>query len=182
MRVIGGVHKGRRIQPPKDITARPTTDFAKEALFNILQHTTALEGIQVLDLFAGAGGISLEFISRGAAGVTSVEQDAKLCAHLNRTAAMLEVRNWRVVKADAYGHLRKDRGRYDVIFADPPFGLAGTADLPGMVREQGLLAEDGLLIVEHGRVLDLSADPWFDVCRKYSNIHFSFFTPKSKLP
>lgn len=182
MRVIGGIHKGRRISPPKDITARPTTDFAKEALFNILQHSIALEGIRVLDLFAGAGGISLEFVSRGAEEVVSVDNDGKLHAHMERTKEQLEEKHWRVVKADVFTWLQSDRSRYDLIFADPPFRLEGIPTLPEKVRERGLLAPDGLLIVEHSRSTDLSGDPWFDLCRKYSNIHFSFFSPKPEKP
>lgn len=182
MRIIGGRFKGKRITPPKGITARPTTDFTKEALFNILQHSIALEGIHVLDLFAGAGGISLEFLSRGADEVISVEQDPALYGHFKRTAAGLGVANWHAVKADVYTHLGSDRGKYDVIFADPPFHAEGTPTLPALIRERGLLAPDGLLIIEHPREVDLSGDPWFDVCRKYSNIHFSFLSPKPPRP
>jgi len=182
MRIVAGRFKGKRIHPPKEITARPTTDFAKEALFNILQHSIALEDIRVLDLFAGAGGISLEFISRGAAEVISVEQDAVLHKHLQRTARELAITNWHLVKADVFHFLASVRGPFDVVFADPPFHMPGTGRLPALVREAGLLAPDGLLLVEHYKQLDLGTDPWFDVCRKYSNIHFSFFTPKTNMP
>lgn len=179
MRIVAGRFKGKRINPPKEIDARPTTDFAKEALFNILQHSIPMEGIRVLDLFAGAGGISLEFLSRGAAEVVSVEQDRTLHAHLQRMARELGLDNWHLVKGDVFSYLSNVHGQFDVIFADPPFHLEQTANLPGLIREGKLLAPDGLLIVEHYKKLDLSGDPWFDVCRKYSNIHFSFFTPKS---
>ncbi|MCO6482597.1 MAG: RsmD family RNA methyltransferase [Flavobacteriales bacterium] len=182
MRIIGGRYKGKRIAPPREIVARPTTDFAKEALFNILQHSIPLEGIRVLDLFAGAGGISLEFLSRGAAEVVSVEQDRMLYGHLQRTARDMAIDNWRLAKADVFTFLDADRGQYDLIFADPPFHLPETAGLPAHIRGRGLLAPDGLLIVEHYKTLDLSADPWFDVGRKYGNIHFSFFTPKEGQP
>lgn len=182
MRIIAGKFKGKRITPPKEILARPTTDFAKEALFNILQHSIPLEGIRVLDLFAGAGGISLEFLSRGAQEVVSVERDAVLHTHLQKTARALNLGNWHLAKADVFPFLRSPHGAYDVVFADPPFTLAETSALPGLVREAGLLAPDGLLIIEHPREIDLSADPWFDVCRVYSNIRFSFLTPKPDLP
>lgn len=182
MRIIAGRFKGKRIAPPKNITARPTTDFAKEALFNILQHSIALEGIRVLDLFAGAGGISLEFLSRGAEEVTSVEQDTTLHAFMRRTATALELNNLHVVKADVFTFLNAQRSQYDVIFADPPFNLQGTETIPDLVRNRNLLAPDGLLILEHPRELQLDQDLWFDVCRKYSNIHFSFFTPKTEQP
>ncbi|MBX2982656.1 MAG: 16S rRNA (guanine(966)-N(2))-methyltransferase RsmD [Flavobacteriales bacterium] len=182
MRIVAGRFKGKRIAPPKDIKARPTTDFAKEALFNILQHSIPLEGIRVLDLFAGAGGISLEFLSRGASEVISIEQDAALYGHLQRTARALGTENWHLVKADVFSYINSDRSTYDVIFADPPFDMEGTENLPALIRESGLLAPDGLLLVEHYKRLDLSADEWFDVCRKYSNINFSFFTPRPDQP
>ncbi|MBS1546519.1 MAG: 16S rRNA (guanine(966)-N(2))-methyltransferase RsmD [Bacteroidetes bacterium] len=182
MRIIGGRLKGRRIEPPRGITARPTTDFTKEALFNILQHSIPLEDIRVLDLFAGAGGISLEFLSRGAEQVISVELDNVLHAYLRRNAAALNLANWHCVKSDAFAFLRAQHGNFDVIFADPPFNLPGTSDLPALVRERQLLGTNGLLIVEHPRDIDFGTDPWFDSCRKYSNIHFSFFTPKPGTP
>ena len=115
MRVVGGRHRGRRIEPPKGIEARPTTDFAKEALFNILQHSVPLEGIRVLDLFAGAGGISVEFLSRGAENVISVERDRTLFAHLQRLARDLDEPGWQQVKADVFTFLRGNRGKYDII-------------------------------------------------------------------
>jgi 16S rRNA (guanine(966)-N(2))-methyltransferase RsmD len=182
MRIIAGRYKGKRIHPPKGITARPTTDFAKEALFNILQHSVALEGIRVLDLFAGAGGISLEFLSRGAEEVVSVERDPALHAHLLRQGKELGAANWHAVKADVFTFLKAGHAPYDVIFADPPFDLPGTTTLPELVRGAGLLAADGLMIVEHPRGVDLAHDPWFDVCRKYSNIHFTFLQPKPSQP
>ncbi len=182
MRIIAGRFKGKRINPPKSITARPTTDFAKEALFNILQHSVALEGIRALDLFAGAGGIALEFVSRGAEEVVAVEQDRTLHAHLQRTAEQLGINNLHLVRADVFQYLSSHRGSYDLIFADPPFHMEETTKLPGLIRAANLLAPDGLLIVEHYKRLDLSNDPWFDVRREYSNIHFSFFKPKPEQP
>src|SRR5690606_11084299 len=126
----------------------------------------ALEGIRVLDRFAGAGGISLEFLSRGAAVVVSVERDPVLHAHLLRTGRELGTANWHAVKADAFTFLKAGQAPYDVVFADPPFDLPATAGLPELVRNSGLLAPDGLMIVEHPRGLDLALDPWFDVRRK----------------
>jgi 16S rRNA (guanine(966)-N(2))-methyltransferase RsmD len=180
MRIVGGRFKGRKLHPPKENAARPTTDFAKEGLFNILQHSIALEGIRVLDLFSGTGSIGLEFVSRGAAEVISVEQDRTLFAFQQRTARELQVPNWHHVKADAFAYLRglgASSGPYDIVFADPPFGLEGTTQLPTLVREAGLLAPDGLLIIEHPRDVNMSADPWFSKHRPYGAVHFSFFTP-----
>lgn len=182
MRIIAGRFKGRKITPPQEIQARPTTDFAKEALFNILQHSIPLEGIRVLDLFAGTGGISLEFLSRGAAEVVSVEADPALHAHMQRMARELESEGWHHVKADVFQYLNLAIGRYDVIFADPPFDMEATDTLPSIIREHGLLEPDGLLVVEHPKRTHLDDDPWFDVCRKYGKVRFSFFKPTNKQP
>lgn len=177
MRIIGGKYKGRRIDPPTGIAARPTTDYAKEGLFNILQHTVPLEDIRVLDLFAGTGSVSGEFLSRGAVEVISVEQDRVLFAHLQATARRLGATNWHHVKGDVFTFVKGHRAVYDIIFADPPFHLEGTELLPALVRESGLLDPDGLLIVEHPKDVDLSADPWFQRHRTYGSVHFSFFKP-----
>ncbi len=177
MRIVGGKYKGRRIHPPKSILARPTTDFAKEGLFNILQHTVPLEGIRVLDLFAGTGSISLEFLSREAEEVISVEQDRELFSHLQGAARTLQASNWHHVKADAFTFVKGHRATYDIIFADPPFNLEGTEQLPTLVREAGILDPEGLLIIEHPKDVNMSADPWFDRHRPYGNVHFSFFKP-----
>lgn len=187
MRVVGGKYQGRRIHPPKSTLARPTTDFAKEGLFNILQHTVPLEGIRVLDLFAGTGNISVEFLSREAEEVISVEQDRELFAYMQRVSRDLQATNWHHVKADAFTFVKSaggvsprrgdGRGVYDIIFADPPFNLEGTGLLPTLVREAGILDPEGLLIIEHPKDVNLSADPWFDRHRPYGNVHFSFFKP-----
>ena len=177
MRVVGGKYQGRRIHPPKSTLARPTTDFAKEGLFNILQHTVPLEGIRVLDLFAGTGNISVEFLSREAEEVISVEQDRELFAYMQRVSRDLQATNWHHVKADAFAFVKGHRATYDIIFADPPFNLEGTELLPTLVREAGILDPDGLLIIEHPKDVNMNADPWFDRHRPYGNVHFSFFKP-----
>ncbi len=178
MRIVGGKYKGRKIHPPKSTLARPTTDFAKEGLFNILQHSVPLEGIRVLDLFSGTGSISLEFLSREAVEVISVEQDRELFAHLQQAARTLQALNWHHVKGNAFSFIRSHRSVYDIVFADPPFNMEGTTQLPTLVREAGLLGQDGLLIIEHPKNVDMSNDPWFDRHRPFGNVHFSFFKPK----
>lgn len=178
MRIVGGRFRNRRLDPPKQMEARPTTDFAKEGLFNVLQHGYALEDIRVLDLFAGTGNISLEFLSRGAVEVTSVEQDRTLLAFMQRTAKSLELeKQWRIVKGDVFTFLDKHRGRYDIVFADPPFFLDGVDRIPELVRSAGLLEEGGVLIVEHYERIDLSALPGYQRTRTYGTVHFSFFGP-----
>ncbi|MCB9169806.1 MAG: 16S rRNA (guanine(966)-N(2))-methyltransferase RsmD [Flavobacteriales bacterium] len=176
MRIVGGRHRNRRIEPPRGIDARPTTDFAREGLFNILQHSVALEGIAVFDLFAGTGAVSIEFLSRGAEKVVSVEQDRTLYAHLVRLQRELGEPGWQIVHADVFRSLHGHQEPFDIIFADPPFHLPGTDRLPTLVREAGLLAPDGTLIVEHPKELDMQADPWFRRQRDYGTVQFSFFT------
>lgn len=182
MRIIGGKYRNRRITPPKEIAARPTTDFAKEGLFNILHHSVPLEGIHVLDLFSGTGGIALEFLSRGASKVVSVEQDRILFAHQQRTARDLGENAWFPVRDDVFRFLGGHRGRYDIVFADPPFTCERTHELPQLVRQAGLLGDDGLLIVEHPRDVDLSTDPWYQRTRTYGNVRFSFLAPPTSEP
>jgi 16S rRNA (guanine(966)-N(2))-methyltransferase RsmD len=157
--------------------ARPTTDYAKEGLFNVLQHSVPLEGIDVLDLFAGTGSIAIEFLSRGAANVLSVDQDRELYAHLLRTAGDLKEEHWRIVRSDVFSFLAAHRARYDIVFADPPFGMDGIERIPTLVLEGGLLAPDGLLIVEHPARMNMSALPGFSKHRPYGAVHFSFFKP-----
>jgi 16S rRNA (guanine966-N2)-methyltransferase len=177
MRVISGKYRNRRLHPPPGIDARPTTDYAKEGLFNVLQHSVALEGIRVLDLFAGTGNISLEFLSRGAEEVVSVEQDRKLFDFMQRTSRDLGTEGWRMVKSDVFPFLSMHRGVYDIVFADPPFHMEGIERIPELVRGNGLLGTDGILIVEHSDTTDLSAVPGYQRTRSYGLVQFSFFTP-----
>jgi 16S rRNA (guanine966-N2)-methyltransferase len=175
MRIVGGKYRNRRLHPPREMEARPTTDFAKEGLFNVLHHSVPLEGIRVLDLFAGTGNISVEFLSRGAHEVVSVEQDRKLFEFMQRTTKELGETGWRMVKSDVFPFLRAHRGRYDIIFADPPFHMEGIEQIPALVLENGLLEEEGLLIVEHEDRVDMSTLPGYQRTRKYGLVHFSFF-------
>ncbi len=157
--------------------ARPTTDFAKEGLFNVLQHNHTLEDIRVLDLFAGTGNISLEFLSRGASAVLSVEQDRKLVAFMERTSESWGVENWRILQSDVFGFLRTHRSRYDIVFADPPFAMEDPARIPTLVLEAGLLEPDGVVILEHSEKVDMGQIPGYLYTRKYGLVHFSFFAP-----
>ena len=175
MRIIGGKYRNRRLHPPHEMEARPTTDFAKEGLFNVLLHSVPLDGIRVLDLFAGTGNISLEFLSRGAQEVVSVEQDRTLYAFMQRTARELNETGWRMVKADVFAFLNGHRSQYDIVFADPPFDLEGIERIPTLVRAAGLLEVDGTLIVEHHEKTDLSSVVGYQRTRSYGLIHFSFF-------
>lgn len=182
MRVIGGKYRNRRLDPPMRMAARPTTDFAKEGLFNVLHHTHVLEGIRVLDLFAGTGNISLEFLSRGASMVRSVEQERKLTAFMERTALALGETHWQVVRGDVFIFLRQHRGRYDIVFADPPFAMEDLARIPTLVFEADLLEPDGVLIVEHSDKVDLSHLPGHQDTRRYGLVRFSFFATPATTP
>ena len=177
MRIVGGKYRNRRLHPPSEMEARPTTDFAKEGLFNVLQHSVPLEGIRVLDLFAGTGNLSLEFLSRGALEVISVEQDRKLYDFMQRTSRDLNEAGWRMVKGDVFTFLTNHRGAYDIVFADPPFHMEHHERVPAMVLQSGLLGSEGLLIVEHREKVDLSHLPGYQRTRSYGLIEFSFFGP-----
>jgi 16S rRNA (guanine966-N2)-methyltransferase len=177
MRVIGGKYRGRRIDMPRTLSARPTTDFARESLFNILQHSEPLEEIRVLDLYAGSGAISLEFLSRGAATVVSVDHDAATFAHLQRVAKDFPDANWQQVRCDAVAFLRAQVRGFDIVFADPPFEMEGIEQLPGMVLDSGVLAEEGLFILEHPQHVHTEELAGFRRHRRYGTVHFSFFRP-----
>lgn len=180
MRIIGGLHKGKNLKLPKDLPVRPTTDFAKEALFNILNNRIDFEGLNVLDLFSGTGHISLEFASRGATAVAAVDQNIKCVRFLSDTSKLLKL-NITTIKSDVFDFLKKSGGTYDLIFADPPYDLPNIAEIHQIVDSQKMLNEDGLLIIEHGPKTDLSALAGFEKMRKYGNVHFSFFVRSESL-
>ena len=174
MRIIGGTSKGRALHPPKGLPVRPTTDFAKEGLFNILNNQMDLEGIQVLDLFAGTGNMSLEFASRGAR-VTAVDSHAKCCAWMKTAAAQLQL-PIQIHKVDVFSFLNHPAQGYDLIFADPPYELPNLLQLPEIIFSKGWLSPNGLLIVEHGKQTQTEGLSHFSRERKYGNVHFSFFS------
>lgn len=176
MRIVSGTLKGRRFTPPTQLKARPTTDFAKEGLFNLLSNRMELEDITVLELFAGSGSIGLEFISRGAAHVTGVEISAQHIGYIKKIAAELGVSNYYLQKADVFKYLERASGSYQVIFADPPYQLKELPTLPQLIIEKGLLTSDGIFILEHGKEHNFEDHPHFLEERKYGNVHFSFFT------
>ncbi len=175
MRIIGGSHRGRRINAPASLPVRPTTDLAKEALFNILHNHIDFEGIEVLDLFAGIGSISYEFASRDAAAVYSVELNARCASFIGETARKLNLKNLFVIRANVFSFLRRGSRKYDVIFADPPYDLEGIASIPGLVFNNDLLKGDGWLIIEHSRATVFEGHPMLVQQRKYGKVNFSFF-------
>lgn len=180
MRIISGKYKGRRIQASSKITARPTTDFAKEGLFNLLNNRIDFEGIRVLDLFAGTGSIGIEFISRGSAEVIAVELNDKHSAYIRKVCQELKIENLILHKSDAFRFISGCHIKFDLIFADPPYELEKLKDLPDLIFEKDLLEEDGLFILEHGGKTDFSKHPCFLSHRKYGNVNFSFFTQQDR--
>ena len=175
MRIISGIYGGRRLSPPKNITARPTTDFAKESLFNLLNNRMDFEGIDMLDLFAGTGGIGIECVSRGAREVTAVE-----IAHVQQNwiiscCRQLGIKNLSVIRGDVFKFLSACRTKYDLIFADPPYALEALPTLPDVVLERDILKENGWLVIEHGKDTDFTSHPRHVETRTYGSVHFSFF-------
>jgi len=175
MRIIRGKYKGRHVPTPTGFKARPTTDFAKEGLFNILENVYVdFEAAPTaLDLFAGTGSIGLELASRGCAKVVSVEKDFKHWQFLTRVQKELQVKEWLPLKGDVFKYVRTCRECYDIIFADPPYALENLADIPDVTLP--LLKEEGLLILEHGSSYDFSKHPRFVAHRNYGSVNFSFF-------
>ena len=176
MRIISGIHKGRRIQAPKNLPVRPTTDRAKESLFNILGHRVFWEEATVLDLFAGTGNISYECASRGCPRVVAVDADPGCVRFIRKTAEDLQM-PIDVYRQDAMKFLGQCRERFDLIFADPPYRISGEGlrELATHCLEQGLLKEGGILVLEHGPQRDLSDLPGFQEVRKYGSTLLSFF-------
>ncbi len=186
MRIIRGRYKGRHFPTPTNFKARPTTDFAKEGLFNILENNYIdFEGDEptALDLFAGTGSIGLELASRGCRRVVSVEKDSKHWQFLQRVARELNDGIWKPVHADVFKYTRQCSESYDIVFADPPYSLPNLADIPDVVLGKKdedmtgdtILAEGGLFILEHGRDYDFSQNPYFIDHRNYGSVNFSFF-------
>ena len=175
MRIISGSCGGRMINPPKNLRARPTTDFAKEGLFNILNNEFEMEGLKVLDLFGGTGAISYEFASRGAGMVYCVEMLPLHANFIKSQAAKFGMSNLTVVRHNVFEFLEICREKFDIIFADPPYALDGLATLPDKVFAQDILHPGAYFILEHPQEFDFSSHPRFCKERKYGNVHFSFF-------
>ncbi|MFT4771188.1 MAG: 16S rRNA (guanine966-N2)-methyltransferase [Cryomorphaceae bacterium] len=175
MRVVGGKFKARRFDAPKQIKARPTTDMAKEAIFNVLNHHDLLMDAKVLDLFFGIGGMSLEFVSRGATSVTAVDVSPISKRYLIKIAKDWEIHNLKVVQADVFNLFKSPKGNFDIVFADPPYAEKRIPELPDLVWNTGWLSPGGIFILEHGQETDLSEHPRFSEHHQMGSVHFSFF-------
>ena len=175
MRIISGKYKGRHFDIPRSFKARPTTDFAKENLFNILNNTVDFEEVKALDLFSGTGSISLELLSRGCQEVTSVEMDSLHFSFLKKSQAALNDNNWRIIRDDVFRFIRRCSAEYDLIFADPPYALKELGEIPNIILNGNMLKEDGIFIFEHGKDYDFSQHPQFVRHIAYGSVNFTFF-------
>lgn len=175
MRIITGQYKGRHFDIPRTFKARPTTDFAKENIFNVLQGYIDFEGAEALDLFAGTGSISLELTSRGCAKVISVEADRDHAHFIRECFKKLGEERDILIKGDVFRFLKTCKQKYDFIFADPPYALKELPQIPDLILEGGLLKEEGILVFEHGKNYDFSSHPRFLEHRSYGSVNFSLF-------
>ncbi len=175
MRIITGQFKGRHFDIPRTFKARPTTDFAKENIFNVLNGYIDFDGITALDLFAGTGSISLELVSRGCKEVVSVEKDRDHVRFIADCMKKINAENDILIRGDVFRFLKSCHQKFDLIFADPPYALPELDTLPDLVFEHDLLAADGVFVFEHGKHNDFSAHPRFKEHRSYGSVNFSIF-------
>jgi 16S rRNA (guanine(966)-N(2))-methyltransferase RsmD len=176
MRIISGKYGGRKINPPSKMPyTRPTTDIAKEGLFNILGNNLNFEGLKTLDIFGGTGSISYELASRGATDLTIVEKDPKMAEFIKSTSNALQIKNFHVIKSEVFKFLESCTNKYDFIFAGPPYALKTIDDLPIIIFERGLLVENGWFVLEHTPANNYEEMPHFKAVRNYGTTLFSIF-------
>ena len=182
MRIITGKYKGRHFDIPRSFKARPTTDFAKENIFNVLNAYIDFEDTTALDLFSGTGSISLELLSRGCKLVISVEADRDHHRFILDCSQKLSIPNsqFSIIRGDVFRFLKSCKQQFDFIFADPPYALKELPTIPGLIFEKGLLKPDGILVFEHGKDHDFSGDPHFVEHRSYGSVNFSIFRATGK--
>jgi 16S rRNA (guanine(966)-N(2))-methyltransferase RsmD len=180
MRIIGGELKGRLFKPGKNFKARPTTDFARENLFNILSNRIDFDEIKVLDLFAGTGSITFEFASRGCGSITSVEIDHVHYAFISSVIQQLDLSSKvHLLRYDVLKFIPRCTEKYDLVFADPPYQLKSLREIPDLVFKHELVNPGGILILEHGKSDNFSSHPNMFEQRVYGSVHFSFFKPSA---
>ena len=179
MRIISGKFGGRRIQPPTNMPhTRPTTDIAKEGLFNILQNRMNFEGIKTLDLFGGTGCISYELASRGANDLTIVEKDPTMYQFIKKNCTALGVENYQLLKMDVFAFLNTAKTQFDFIFAGPPYALGAIDEIPKIIADRKLIAKSGFFVLEHTPRNQYEKMPNFEFQRNYGTTVFSFFVNK----
>ncbi|QIK58990.1 methyltransferase domain-containing protein [Dysgonomonas sp. HDW5A] len=175
MRIVSGRYKGRRLDLPKNFKARPTTDFAKENLFNILSNSIDWEDVKALDLFGGTGSISFELVSRGCPQVTCVEKYPPNYSFIEKTKGLLDAKELRIFKMDVFKFLEISKDQFDFIFADPPYDLPFLKEVPKLIIEKNLLKPGGTFIMEHSKSDDFSSSPFYKEKRVYGSVNFSIF-------
>jgi len=175
MRIVSGIYKSRRFDIPKNFKARPTTDFAKENIFNVILNLIDLDDCEALDLFAGTGSISFELISRGCKQVVCVEKDFFHYEFIKKVQKELKTEALIPLKGDVFKFLADCRQQFDIIFADPPYALKELEKIPQIIIEKGLLKENGVFIMEHPKEYDFSNLPYFNQRRIYGAVNFSVF-------
>ena len=173
MRIITGLYKGRHFDVPRSFKARPTTDFAKENIFNVVNGYMDLDGTVALDLFAGTGSISLELLSRGCSHVVSVEADRDHAAFIRQCMTKIGTDDCLLIRGDVFRFMKSCKQQFDFIFADPPYALKQLPEIPSLIFQYGLLKDGGLLVFEHGKDNDFSAHEHFVEPRSYGSVNFS---------
>lgn len=175
MRIITGLYKGRHFDIPRSFKARPTTDFAKENIFNVLNGYIDFDGAAALDLFSGTGSISLEMLSRGCRPVVSVEADRDHARFIAECMKKIGTADNVLVRGDVFRFIRKCHSRFDLIFADPPYALEQLPQIPQLVLDSQLLNDGGIFVFEHGKNHEFSSHPRFVEHRSYGSVNFSLF-------
>ena len=175
MRIITGKYKGRHFDIPRTFKARPTTDFAKENIFNVLMCYLDFDGATALDLFAGTGSITLELLSRGCSQVVSVEKDRDHHRFIQQCVEKLNDLNVQCLRGDVFRFIERCHQQFDFIFADPPYALKELPTIPDLIFSHDLLAEDGVFVFEHGKDNDFSQHPHFVEHRSYGSVNFTLF-------
>ncbi|ERK01032.1 16S rRNA (guanine(966)-N(2))-methyltransferase RsmD [Hoylesella pleuritidis] len=175
MRIITGIYKGRHFDIPRNFKARPTTDFAKENIFNVLTRYVDFENAVSLDLFAGTGSISLELLSRGCTSVVSVEADREHANFIRQCMKKLDTEHNILIRGDVFRFLKTCHQQFDFIFADPPYALPELSTIPRLIFQYDLLKPDGVFVFEHGKHNDFSDQPHFAEHRSYGSVNFSIF-------
>ena len=175
MRIISGSQKSKRITAPKNLPVRPTTDMAKEGLFNILNNRYYFEEIRVLDLFSGTGNIAYEFASRGSQEIFCVDKNYNCIRFIQETAQELNFDTISTIQSDVFEFLGQHNREYDIIFADPPYELPNLNIVIESIFDKKILSKEGVLILEHSKMNDFSKHSFFKNTRRYGNVNFSFF-------
>lgn len=176
MRIITGIYKGRHFEIPRTFKARPTTDFAKENIFNVLNQYVDFDDASALDLFSGTGSITLELLSRGCSRVISVEMDRDHHRFIQQCLEKLGTNAATPLRGDVFKFVKACKQQFDFIFADPPYSLKELPTIPDLIFEKGLLKEDGVFVFEHGKDNDFSQHPHFREHRSYGSVNFTIFT------